>query len=105
GLEAPPLDATGVSILLAHDWPGNARELRNLAERYVLLGTTCDYRLDMLLEGVDSEGSELTLPQQVDLFEKQLISQALLRHRGHVTEVCQQLGLPRKTLYDKLRKH
>ncbi|QEM83359.1 sigma-54-dependent transcriptional regulator [Halomonas binhaiensis] len=105
GMEAPPLDASGVSVLLAHDWPGNARELRNLAERYVLLGATCDHRLDNLMQGVDSDGGELTLPQQVDLFEKQLISQALDRHRGHVIEVCRQLGVPRKTLYDKLRKH
>ena len=105
GMEAPPLDSNGVSVLLAHDWPGNARELRNLAERYVLLGATCDHRLDNLMQGVDSDGGELTLPQQVDLFEKQLISQALDRHRGHVIEVCRQLGVPRKTLYDKLRKH
>ncbi|QFU00318.1 C4-dicarboxylate transport transcriptional regulatory protein DctD [Halomonas sp. THAF5a] len=105
GLEAPPLDAGGVSALLAHDWPGNARELRNLAERYVLLGVTCDYRLDALLEGVGTDGAELPLPQQVELFEKQLLNQALARHRGRVSEACEALGLPRKTLYDKLRKH
>ncbi|XKE45242.1 sigma-54 dependent transcriptional regulator [Halomonas organivorans] len=105
GLEAPPLDAAGTSALLAHDWPGNVRELRNLAERYVLLGVTCDYRLDALLEGVDSDGGDLPLPRQVELFEKSLIGQALARHGGRVTEVCEALGVPRKTLYDKLRKH
>ncbi|WP_280554459.1 sigma-54 dependent transcriptional regulator [Halomonas sp. 25-S5] len=105
GLEAPPLDAGGISALLAHDWPGNVRELRNLAERYVLLGATCDYRLDALLEGVDSDSGDLALPQQVELFEKSLIDQALARHRGRVSEACEQLGLPRKTLYDKLRKY
>ncbi|WP_192035539.1 sigma-54 dependent transcriptional regulator [Halomonas sp. YLGW01] len=105
GMEAPPLDAGGVAVLLAHDWPGNARELRNLAERYVLLGVTCDYRLDGLLEGVGTDGAELPLPQQVELFEKQLINQALARHRGRIHEVCAHLGLPRKTLYDKLKKH
>ncbi|GAA0641397.1 sigma-54-dependent transcriptional regulator [Halomonas beimenensis] len=105
GLEAPPLDAAGTSALLAHDWPGNVRELRNLAERYVLLGVTCDYRLDALLEGVESDGGDLPLPRQVELFEKSLIGQALARHGGRVTEVCEALGVPRKTLYDKLRKH
>ncbi|WP_275289272.1 sigma-54-dependent transcriptional regulator [Halomonas elongata] len=104
-MEAPPLDAAGISALLAHDWPGNARELRNLAERYVLLGVTCDYRLDMLMEGVGNDGAEQSLPEQVELFEKQLISQALARHHGHVTDVCEHLGLPRKTLYDKLKRH
>ena len=47
----------------------------------------------------------MALPQQVELFEKSLIDQALVRHRGRVKEVCEQLGLPRKTLYDKLRKY
>ncbi|MDR5868681.1 sigma-54-dependent transcriptional regulator [Halomonas koreensis] len=105
GLEAPPLDAAGTSALLAHDWPGNVRELRNLAERYVLLGVTCDYRLDTLLAGVENEGGDLPLPRQVELFEKSLISQALARHQGRVSEVCAALDVPRKTLYDKLRKH
>ncbi|SFT98374.1 sigma-54-dependent transcriptional regulator [Halomonas saccharevitans] len=105
GLEAPPVDAGGVSALLAHDWPGNVRELRNLAERYVLLGATCDYRLDALLRGVGSDAGDLALPRQVELFEKSLIDQALARHRGRVSEACEQLGLPRKTLYDKLRKY
>jgi two-component system C4-dicarboxylate transport response regulator DctD len=105
GLEAPPLDAAGISALLAHDWPGNVRELRNLAERYVLLGAAFDYRLQALLEGAESEAGELPLPQQVELFEKSLIDQALARQRGRVTEVAEHLGLPRKTLYDKLRKY
>ncbi|PXX96227.1 sigma-54-dependent transcriptional regulator [Halomonas sp. LBP4] len=104
-LECPPLDAAGISALLAHDWPGNVRELRNLAERYVLLGATCDYRLDALLEGVESDTGDMALPQQVELFEKSLISQALARHRGRISEICEQLGLPRKTLYDKLKKY
>lgn len=105
GLEAPPLGTSGVSTLMAHDWPGNVRELRNLAERYVLLGSAFDYRIDMLLEGVESDVAELALPQQVELFEKSLISQSLVSHRGRITEVCEHLGLPRKTLYDKLRKY
>ncbi len=105
GLEAPSLDAAGISALLAHDWPGNVRELRNLAERYVLLGAAFDYRLEALLEGAESETGDLPLPQQVELFEKSLIDQALARHRGRVSEVSERLGLPRKTLYDKLRKY
>ncbi len=105
GLEAPPLDAAGTSALLAHDWPGHVRELRNLAERYVLLGVTCDYRLETLLAGGENEGGELPLPRQVELFEKSLISQALARHQGRVSEVCDALDVPRKTLYDKLKKH
>lgn len=105
GQEAPPVDATGISVLLAHDWPGNVRELRNLAERYVLLGAAYDYRLDALLEGADPGPGDLPLSQQVELFEKSLISQSLASHRGHIPAICEHLGLPRKTLYDKLKKY
>ncbi|TDX25438.1 two-component system C4-dicarboxylate transport response regulator DctD [Modicisalibacter xianhensis] len=105
GLEAPPLNAADVSVLMSHDWPGNVRELRNLAERFVLLGAAYDYRLDQLLEGADTGTNDMALPQQVELFEKSLISQSLANHHGRITHVCEHLGLPRKTLYDKLRKY
>ena len=105
GLEAPPLAAADISVLLAHDWPGNVRELRNLAERFVLLGAAYDYRLDALLEGAEAGASDLALPQQVELFEKSLISQSLASHRGRINDICVHLGLPRKTLYDKLKKY
>ena len=103
GLEAPTLDSHAIATLLAHDWPGNVRELRNPVERYVLLGAAFDYRLDALLEGVAADTQELTLPRQVELFEKSLISQSLARHQGRVTDVCHHLGIPRKTFYDKLK--
>ncbi|MDN6180732.1 MAG: sigma-54 dependent transcriptional regulator [Halomonas subglaciescola] len=105
GLEAPSLDSHDTAALLAHDWPGNVRELRNLAERYVLLGAAFDYRIGALLEGASDDATDAGLAQQVELFEKSLISQALARHQGHVVAVCQQLAMPRKTLYDKLKKH
>ena len=105
GLEAPPLDGHGISALLAHDWPGNVRELRNVAERYVLLGATCDYRLETLLQGAQKDSGELPLAQQVELFEKSVINHALVRYQGCVPDICERLGVPRKTLYDKLKKH
>lgn len=105
GLEAPPLDGAGISVLLAHDWPGNVRELRNLAERYVLIGAAWDYRLDVMLEGSEEAQGELSLLQQVEMFEKSVIGQALVRYRGRVSEISERLALPRKTLYDKLKKY
>ena len=34
-----PLSAHCLQLLLAHDWPGNIRELENLINRYVILGS------------------------------------------------------------------
>lgn len=105
GLDAPEPEPNAIAALMAHDWPGNVRELRNLAERYVLLGITCDYRLDVLLEGETRENGEMSLTHQVEMFEKSLLSQALVRHKGQVSQACMALGLPRKTFYDKLKRH
>jgi len=83
----------------AYDWPGNVRELRNAAERRVL-------GLDPLASDNDAAPqSGLTLPQQVEAFEKSLITEALREHRGNVTTTVSALGVPRKTFYDKLTKY
>jgi two-component system, NtrC family, response regulator AtoC len=37
-MQARPLSAAAMNLLMKHSWPGNNRELANLIERYVLLG-------------------------------------------------------------------
>jgi DNA-binding NtrC family response regulator len=86
--------------LLAHDWPGNVRELRNAADRFVLDGSDGG-----ALANAASAPCRLTLPQQVDLVEKTLIEQALARCEGSVQRAMDELGVPKKTLYDKLHRH
>lgn len=102
--EAPPPGSDTLQVLLAFDWPGNVRELRNMAERYVLLGENCDYSLEQLLHGAKGDAAN-TLPAQVECFEKSLIEQALANYNGNIKETMESLGVPRKTLYDKMRKY
>jgi len=102
--ETPLPGGEQLHALLSHDWPGNVRELRNLAERYVLLGEGCGYDLAQLMGG-DGERPQLTLPQQVECFEKSLIEQQLAAHQGSLKATMAALGLPRKTLYDKMKKY
>lgn len=101
--EAPLPSGDQLRTLLTHGWPGNVRELRNVAERYVLLGENCDYDLEQLVHGSEGEAA-LTLPQQVECFEKSVIEQSLKKHNGNIKEAMETLGVPRKTLYDKMRK-
>lgn len=84
--------------LLAHDWPGNVRELGNLAERAVL-GLP-------ILPGVAAPPtpSGTGLADLVDGFERRLIADAMRRHKGDVAAVSTELQVPRKTLYDKLKR-
>lgn len=102
--EMPALDNKALQVLLEHDWPGNIRELRNIAERYVLLGESYQFDLSALMRA-DSSAEGLTLPEQVSCFEKTLIEQTLNRNKGDLAKVMESLGLPRKTLSDKMKKY
>ncbi len=102
--EIPALSPERVHSLLAYDWPGNVRELRNVAERYVLLGEACTFEFDRLIPQ-DNPTSGITLPEKVDRFERMLIEEDLAKNNGSIKETLISLGLPRKTLYDKMRKY
>jgi two-component system C4-dicarboxylate transport response regulator DctD len=45
------------------------------------------------------------LSQQVDGFERSLIASELARPHNSLRSLAEALGVPRKTLHDKLRKH
>ncbi|PSW04415.1 sigma-54-dependent transcriptional regulator [Photobacterium lipolyticum] len=102
GIEPPTISLEQQQKLLEHDWPGNVRELRNLAERLVLMGDT---------SGLNDNGQisddplNLTLTDRINQFEFTLLCDALKRHNGRLKEVQEELGLARKTLYDKMKKH
>jgi two-component system C4-dicarboxylate transport response regulator DctD len=84
---------------MAYDWPGNIRELRNVADRLVL---------GVLGSHSSMTGSPrrmpFTLPEQVEQFERAVISDALQRHQGEISVTAQALQVPKQTLYDKLRR-
>lgn len=83
------------------DWPGNVRELRNFADRWVL--GVAELVADQGDDAVES--TAMSLPQQVDACERALIERALLATGANVANAADQLGIPRKTLYDKMKKY
>ncbi|WP_152208098.1 sigma-54-dependent transcriptional regulator [Marinobacter changyiensis] len=101
--ESIPLTAGQAARLVQHSWPGNVRELRNQAERYVLLGPMA------LADNHDSESSDIsgrqTLTEMMDAFERSAVVAALNACQGSIKDTMIQLGLARKTLYDKMKKH
>ncbi|MFP2770220.1 sigma-54-dependent transcriptional regulator [Oceanisphaera sp. KMM 10153] len=102
--EIPPLSPDRIHRLMSHDWPGNVRELRNLAERYVLLGEACTFDFDNR-PITEPEPVTRGLAARVEHFEKTLIQTELARHGGSIKDTLESLQLPRKTLYDKMKKH
>jgi two-component system C4-dicarboxylate transport response regulator DctD len=81
------------------DWPGNVRELRNAADRLAL---GLDTGLD---SAVSLNESSRRLADKVAAYEKQLIANAINAHGGALKPVYEQLGISRKTLYEKMQKH
>jgi two-component system C4-dicarboxylate transport response regulator DctD len=106
GLPPHGLQPAQRALLLRHTWPGNVRELQNAAERFAL-------GLELALDNSGAEGTGNTpvevinggLSEQVENFEKSLIAAELARSHSSVRSLAEALGVPRKTLHDKLRKH
>ena len=96
---APIVEDRTLSALMAHSWPGNVRELRNVADRFVL-GLMGDE-----LGGKLGQGEHrMLLPEQMEHIERALIVESLRRQHGDVGCAAQTLGVPKQTLYDKLRR-
>ena len=92
----PPVTAQVLEHLVAHDWPGNVRELALYAERR-LLGLDADAGPDI--------GADRPLPERVAAFEARALATALIQAAGDATQARARLGLPRKTFYDKIKRH
>jgi two-component system C4-dicarboxylate transport response regulator DctD len=96
---APVLSGSQLDELLRHDWPGNVRELRNVAYRFVL---------GLLDDSIGVLGSRAapsaSLHEQIDRFEQVLIENALAEFRGNAEAASHCLGIPKRTLYEKIRK-
>ncbi|MFZ2102133.1 MAG: sigma-54 dependent transcriptional regulator [Oricola sp.] len=87
--------------LVAHDWPGNVRELRNIADRWVL-GLWNGFGSPAAPEGGDFAGP---LADRMAAFERAVIETEIARAGGRLKDVYVALGISRKGLYDKMRRH
>lgn len=92
----PPITDAVRSHLLESAWPGNIRELAHFAQRFALG-----------LERQDEKVSEADsgLVDRVAHFEGRILHDTLQALDGDVAETLRQLKIPRKTLYDKLKRH
>ncbi len=95
-LAQPEISDDYLALLAARNWPGNIRELRNVAERHVLGLQTGE-------QSGAVEGSRLS--DRVASFERQAICSELKAKKGRLKDVYLSLGLSRKSLYEKMQKH
>jgi len=104
---AVTLAPDAAQALREYAWPGNLRELRNVLERAVMLSRQPllrrqDLRFDAGLEPTRQASADegLTL-EEVELRH---IERVLESESGHVGRAAERLGIPRSSLYQKLKK-
>ncbi|PIE11503.1 MAG: DNA-binding response regulator [Rhodobacterales bacterium] len=111
GCDAPELSAQEAAQLLQAPWPGNVRQLRNLAERAVLQNRRGSASItSLLMSGDDMPTPAITtegkpLKEFVEAFEKMLLDNTMRRHKGSIVAVMEELCLPRRTLNEKMAKY
>ena len=105
-----------------YPWPGNVRELRNAVERSVVLcedGTVrlADLPPAVMLGPQDAASTsappkpslaptDVSIPaRRLEDIERAEILRTLAETRGNVSEVVRRLGIPRTTLYRRLRSY
>ncbi|SDL64530.1 two-component system, NtrC family, C4-dicarboxylate transport response regulator DctD [Maridesulfovibrio ferrireducens] len=101
-----PLPSESLAVLMGYSWPGNVRELKNIAERYVLSALPPRERIPKLLSSSSEDRGDSAVPlkDQVNLFERNLIKESLLSHKGNIKAVLAELMIPRRTLNEKMSK-
>jgi DNA-binding NtrC family response regulator len=108
GKSIKDIDYEAMQALLAYDWPGNIRELRNTMERAVVLADgelITIHDLPDKFRTLDIEGvSTSSLRQALDNFEREYIKRSLTEHKGNKETAANKLGIDLATLYRKLKK-
>ncbi|OOY06168.1 sigma-54 dependent transcriptional regulator [Thioclava sp. F28-4] len=112
GCDVPEVTAQEAAQLLQAPWPGNVRQLINVAERAVLQSRRGSGSIASLLMTDDEETGPAAittegkpLKEYVESFEKMLIDNTMRRHKGSISAVMEELCLPRRTLNEKMAKY
>jgi DNA-binding NtrC family response regulator len=103
------LTGKAVERLKKHNWPGNVRELKNVLERAQILtggGEIGPEHLVFLEEAGPGPGDQADrLPQTFEDLEKLFYTRAMEKSEGNIRAAARSLGIPKSTLYDRLKKY
>jgi DNA-binding NtrC family response regulator len=103
GVELAP---DGEQALREYPWPGNIRELRNVLDRALLLSNRNILGRRDLLFDVSVRGESLGPISNLTLreLERRHIETVLREEHGNVDQAARRLGIPRSSLYARIKK-
>jgi transcriptional regulator with PAS, ATPase and Fis domain len=99
-----------MSLLLAHDYPGNIRELENIIEHGFVLCSEGEIETAHLPAYLTQQGSRrsdarLSMEESIGLSEKETILKALKQTNYNRLAAAKELGVHKSTLFRKLKKY
>ena len=112
GIKVPNVHRDVYDVLLAYQWSGNIRELKNTVEYMVVLSDgqaispelVPGYIRDTVeIHGLEPNRKE-NMIESLEYVEKNLIREAMAKAGGNKSQAAKILGIPRSTLYYKLSK-
>ena len=104
------LSSPVIDMLYSYHWPGNVRELENIMERGVVLAENDalhPHYLPPTLQTAEQVGAPKTgsLKDQVETYEKDLISDALKSARGNMAAAARALSTTQRIFGYKVHKY
>ena len=101
-----------MKMLIAYDWPGNIRELKNVVERAIILSGS---KHTVLPEHLTACATHITVPNgfslafdeepELEEIEKKYLGLLLKRYSGHRTKIAKILGISERSVYRMLDKY
>jgi PAS domain S-box-containing protein len=97
-----------LSLLMAHDWPGNIRELENAVERSFILCSEGFIGVEHLPMELRSHGAGRESGSDIrnarEMMEAHAIRSALERNEHNKAAAARQLGIHKSTLFRKMKR-
>lgn len=111
--KSPKMLPETIERMLAYDWPGNIRELRNCIERMVVMCSDDILSAELLPEqffqtasaGEVLDREQGSLRRMLDRNEREAICKALEQAGGNRSKAIEILGISRRNFYNKLEKY
>ncbi len=109
GIPVKTISVTAKNTLIAHQWPGNIRELENVLQKAILLSGDTRIEKEHLVfstiqKSVQPQSQFGTLREARNSAEKKAIVNACTKSRGNVTLAARLLDIDRKWLMKKMQE-